>query len=518
MSMLGTALLLLPLLAAQDAPAPQFPLGKDTTYVTGPLDAEGYVDYAAALNARLGKGVTPRTNANALLWKALGPAPEGGNRMPPEFFRRLGVEEPPPRGDYLIALDAFLKGRINFDAGGWDELYDMQTRASQRPWKAADFPHVADWLKANEKPLAVAVEATKRPDYFNPLVSRRREPGSLIGAPMPGVQKCRQLAVALTARAMLRVGEGKYDDAWQDLLACHRLGRLVARGATLIEMLVGVALGHIASSATLAYLERAPLTSRQILERLKELQALPPMPPLADKIDLGERFVFLDCAQFIRRRGFEAIESLAGEKPTKPAPQLDKLLASFDWTSVLRDGNRWYDRLAAALRLKDRAAREQTLARIDHELRTLKGGIPEQVEEVRDAIREVRDPGKHIRKAIGNTLITLLLPDVRKMQTSHDRTEQTQRNLRFAFALAAYRRDNGRYPAKLADLAPRYLPAVPDDIFSGKPLIYRPSEKGYLLYSVGANGKDDGGRWQDDDPPGDDLRVRMPLPPLKPKK
>jgi hypothetical protein len=42
--------------------------------------------------------------------------------------------------------------------------------------------------------------------------------------------------------------------------------------------------------------------------------------------------------------------------------------------------------------------------------------------------------------------------------------------------------------------------------------------KGYLLYSVGVNGKDDGGRQFDDDPPGDDLSVRMPLPELKRKK
>ena len=87
-----------------------------------------------------------------------------------------------------------------------------------------------------------------------------------------------------------------------------------------------------------------------------------------------------------------------------------------------------------------------------------------------------------------------------------------------AFALAAYRADHGHYPEKLGELAPKYLAAVPDDLFSGKALIYRTEGKGYLLYSVGANGRDDGGRWIDDDPPGDDLRVRMPLPEPKAKK
>jgi hypothetical protein len=70
---------------------------------------------------------------------------------------------------------------------------------------------------------------------------------------------------------------------------------------------------------------------------------------------------------------------------------------------------------------------------------------------------------------------------------------------------------------KLEALAPKYLAEVPGDLFSGKPLIYRPSEKGYLLYSVGVNGQDDQGRSYDDDPPGDDLVVRMPLPELRRK-
>ena len=123
--------------------------------------------------------------------------------------------------------------------------------------------------------------------------------------------------------------------------------------------------------------------------------------------------------------------------------------------------------------------------------------------------------GTAIGKSIGNILMGLLMPAVNKVQSAYDRAEQVQRNLYVAFAMAAYHRDNGRYPAKLADLAPNYLPTVPGDIFSGKPLIYRPAANGYLFYSVGANGKDDDGRWADDTPPGDDPNVRMPLKPLK---
>jgi hypothetical protein len=48
-------------------------------------------------------------------------------------------------------------------------------------------------------------------------------------------------------------------------------------------------------------------------------------------------------------------------------------------------------------------------------------------------------------------------------------------------------------------------------VFSGGPLSWRPEKDGYLLYSVGPNGRDEDGRGREDDPPGDDLRVRMPV-------
>ena len=47
-------------------PAPKFTISKETTYVTGPLDKYGYIDYETALNERMSKGVTRETNANVL--------------------------------------------------------------------------------------------------------------------------------------------------------------------------------------------------------------------------------------------------------------------------------------------------------------------------------------------------------------------------------------------------------------------------------------------------------------------
>src|SRR5262249_6620406 len=126
-------------------------------------------------------------------------------------------------------------------------------------------------------------------------------------------------------------------------------------------------------------------------------------------------------------------------------------------------------------------------------------------------------PSKELGTKLGAVLIDFFRRDIHRMKRAADRAEQTRRNLSLAFALAAYRSDHGSYPEKLDLLAPQYLEEIPNDLYSGKALIYRPSEHGYLLYSVGDNGLDDGGRGSDDTPPGDDLRVLMPLPELKRK-
>src|SRR5260370_534837 len=116
---------------------------------------------------------------------------------------------------------------------------DPLARATSCPWTGKEQSELADWSKQNEKPLALAMGAIGRPEYFNPLVPKRTDDWSpgLTGAFVSSVQLSRHLGTAFACRAMLRVSEGKVDEAWQDLLACHRLGPLIARGCTLIEML-----------------------------------------------------------------------------------------------------------------------------------------------------------------------------------------------------------------------------------------------------------------------------------------
>jgi hypothetical protein len=66
---------------------------------------------------------------------------------------------------------------------------------------------------------------------------------------------------------------------------------------------------------------------------------------------------------------------------------------------------------------------------------------------------------------------------------------------RVACALERYRLANGQYPEALDALTPQFIEQLPHDIINGQPLHYRRTDSGqFILYSVGWNGTDDGGR------------------------
>ena len=63
-----------------------------------------------------------------------------------------------------------------------------------------------------------------------------------------------------------------------------------------------------------------------------------------------------------------------------------------------------------------------------------------------------------------------------------------------ALALKRFQLQHGGFPADLNALAPKFISTVPRDPVDGQPLRYRRNTDGtFLLYSIGENGKDDGG-------------------------
>jgi len=61
-------------------------------------------------------------------------------------------------------------------------------------------------------------------------------------------------------------------------------------------------------------------------------------------------------------------------------------------------------------------------------------------------------------------------------------------------ALEQFREEQGRLTDTLNDLEPRFLTELPQDPFTGAELRYRRLPKGYVIYSVGRDLIDDGGK------------------------
>ena len=62
-----------------------------------------------------------------------------------------------------------------------------------------------------------------------------------------------------------------------------------------------------------------------------------------------------------------------------------------------------------------------------------------------------------------------------------------------AIAIERFRLAHGQLPNTLNELVPQFLSTVPDDPFDGQPLRYHRLDKGYVIYSIGEDGR---GQWR----------------------
>jgi len=86
------------------------------------------------------------------------------------------------------------------------------------------------------------------------------------------------------------------------------------------------------------------------------------------------------------------------------------------------------------------------------------------------------------------------LPSISRLVVAEASTQARIRLATTALAFEAFRRERARLPTSLKELTPQFLDAVPTDPFDGAPLRYRVLPRGYIIYSVDADGHDDGGR------------------------
>ncbi|MGB2984586.1 MAG: hypothetical protein WBE26_01775 [Phycisphaerae bacterium] len=107
--------------------------------------------------------------------------------------------------------------------------------------------------------------------------------------------------------------------------------------------------------------------------------------------------------------------------------------------------------------------------------------------------------------------VKLLMMNWKRTAQQHLRSLGGLKAARLAVAAEQFRLKAGRLPESLDELVPQYLDAVPTDPFDGQPMRFAVTEKGIVIYSVGANLADDGGivAWQKTKPHHPDVGFRL---------
>lgn len=396
------------------------------------------------------------------------------------------------------------------------------------PWTSQQYPPLAAWVADNQAPLDLLVAASNRPQFYSPWPALLHgEPSLGAGLPLDAIQVYREIARALPVRAMWHAGEGRPLEAWHDLLALHRLASFCA-GQTFVEYLVAIAMSDIACHDTVTFLCNPNLSADEARQILHDLTALPPFPPMADCVDHGERIVSLGMI-------LEVATSGGGFTMLDDSPASSNLLnhVTVDWNIVLTEMNYWFDQLTAALQIADPVARSAAVNAVFANIQTAQADAWAG-SRLMSSVISCRQRGR----LVATSAVNFVTPALQSMIAADNRANTMRDLTRLAAALAVYRAEHAGYPEKLSHLVPEILATLPVDSYHGKPYSYTRTSDGYLLFSLGENGTDDGGSneqqsifegnelnhgeshasdTQPNIPTGaDDISIRVPQPPAKP--
>lgn len=487
-----------------------YTISHETTWITEPLRPDGAVDYVAALNARLGEGVTPENNAAVLLMEVIG-AEEIEPGIREEFYRQLGVPLPEnAKGDfesYRDFVDRYLESVESPDEELRERLLDHYYEAWERPWTPTEFPILAQWLDANQQSIERIVAATEWPRLYFPYVIANEEEW-FYPSRSSMTSELRELEKMICIHAMHAIGQGQLESAHRDVMACNRLATWGCDSSTVYYQM-GIANVRYERRIALA-LAASPFSTPEQLRNLRRDLASRPLPVgAAMAYDLSERFTVLDWA-----RRFKTVTEAVkvGKAFDMPQTQIWKRFGEMglDVGLVLTIVNSRFSQMVEALKQPDYLSRKAALEQFVEELQAFRKKSLDS-NEVANLILGRRPAQEVVSTEFAHEFAWYLL------YGSPNVTETENLMLRqitlLGLALAEYQRDHGNYPGTLDALVPKYLDAIPLDAFTLKPLIYKPRDDGYLLYSLGPDGEDDSGAEFSPDGELDDVSIRMPIEP-----
>jgi hypothetical protein len=285
----------------------------------------------------------------------------------------------------------------------------------------------------------------------------------LVATLVPHLQEAREVAQLLTLDAALRAQDGDADGALASARAALDAGRAIGDEPAEISQLVRRACASLAlrsAERTLAQGEPSGPALEKFQQLLEDEAAQPTL-----LVAMRSARVGMDAALKVFKAGKFNYQSFGMRMPVlEPAPVMSVVDAA-----------------------KARAAHAPYLRYTTELVEIAK--LPQPQQQAR--LQKLKKP-----EAILPKILEALIEggDDKKLLQSFHRHQALLDSAVAALAAERYRRHKGRWPETLADLVPDYLAKVPLDLYDGAPLRYRHLDDGVVIYSIGPDGQDDGGK------------------------
>jgi hypothetical protein len=347
---------------------------------------------------------------------------------------------------------------------------ELPAPGADSPWTAEDFAKIHLLLGDAAGNLKLARRAAAAPDPQVPTLEGLQAP---IGYLAPSRETARLILVS----AYVMAGEGRYNEAFDELFVGIRFGNILSRGGSLINHLVDMAISRMNTEAMWRIATRHDLPPEDMVRAARQLLELEAKAEPISEAMRCEAHAALSASLFeLQASGTAGTGAATWLKAT-----LLGLLCGSDSKAIRRDLVSTYQHAVVEVGKPCSAPLSPELQALTRRSRGLAPML------------SYRDP-------IGHALASMLVPPVLGVRQSAAERSAVMRGTALFLAIRAYEVDHAAPPIELQDLVPKYLPSLPVDPFDGKPFRYvvgdvpeewRPSEWG--VYSIGRNGTDDGG-------------------------
>ena len=288
----------------------------------------------------------------------------------------------------------------------------------------------------------------------------------------------RNVAQVLSQRAQCDLLLGQPEAALQELTLLHDLSRLLdSKPMTLVAAMINVAVSGLYTSIIADGLRLHVWREPQLSALEKQLEEIQLLPQLVEAMDI-ER---VSACHLFETTSVADLETIFVFGPDKPS-FWGKIQDPSYWALRCMPRGWFYQNMAALAR------REQAfLETIDPAKNIINARAAEKFGD--EAIAWVTHPSPY------TVLARVAMPNYLKASQTVAQ-KQTMANLALlACALERYRLTRNEYPESLAGLPHEFLNSLPHDLITGESLNYRRiAPQHFLLYSVGWNQADDGGK------------------------